>query len=80
MGQVEITEFLLSKGADVNVGTNDNSTPLHEVSKAGHLKLVELLIAEGSVINTKDNQDQTPLSYAEEKDHKSRMVQILICV
>lgn len=42
-GNVEMVEFLLSKGADPNKAGADWSTPLAWAKKKGHLKIAELL-------------------------------------
>ena len=50
-------EFLLSKGADINVKMNDNrggKTPLHIALEKNSKEMVELLISKGADINAID--------------------------
>ncbi|XP_074107518.1 uncharacterized protein LOC141532851 [Cotesia typhae] len=50
-GNVQITESLLSKGANVNHNSADGSTPLVSAVQSGNLKVIKLLIEHGADIN-----------------------------
>jgi ankyrin repeat protein len=46
-GFMEVTDFLLKAGADIELGC---STPLMEAAQEGHLELVKFLINEGEFL------------------------------
>lgn len=50
-GHKEMTEFLLAKGAQVNVLEKHGQTPIHKAVMNKHKEIVELLIARGADIN-----------------------------
>jgi len=52
---LEIVDFLISKGVDVNAKANNGSTPLMYASTMGHLEVVKLLISKGADINVTIN-------------------------
>lgn len=59
---VEMVEFLVSKGADVNIRTTDEEqTPIHFAAKNDACKSLKALIALGVDVNCRDYQDRTPL-------------------
>uniref|UniRef100_A0A3B4BX10 Uncharacterized protein n=1 Tax=Pygocentrus nattereri TaxID=42514 RepID=A0A3B4BX10_PYGNA len=47
-GQVEMLEFLLSKGADVNAPDKHGITPLLSATYEGHLACVKILLEKGA--------------------------------
>ena len=71
-GQMEIVQFLINRGADVNAGTGVGEfswvpvgkTPLMMVSVEGHVKIAKLLIERGADVNAKTNRGDTALMYA----------------
>ncbi|UCH92792.1 MAG: ankyrin repeat domain-containing protein [Candidatus Aminicenantes bacterium] len=63
-GHLEVVEFLISKGADVNVKNVEDETPLHYASGYGHKDVVKLLVSKGAAVNEKTKRGNTPLSYA----------------
>jgi ankyrin repeat protein len=60
-GMKDMAEFLLARGADVNVRTNLGETPLHYAAGHGHMDLVELLLSYKAEINAKNRNGRTPL-------------------
>jgi len=62
-GDVDIVEFLVSKGATNCVDVN-GETPLHLASLNGHLSVVKYLIEIGSDFNVQSSNGSTPLHLA----------------
>ena len=65
---IEIIQFLVSKGADVQAKNRNSETPLHEAAKTiwkwGEEDVVELaqfLISKGAEVNVQDADGKTPL-------------------
>jgi len=54
-GHLDIVEFLVNHGADINEKNNKNESSLHLSAQNGHLNLVEFLINHGADINQKNN-------------------------
>ena len=63
-GHLEIVEYLISRGADVNKPTLTQSTPLRGASFHGHLKVMKYLLEKGADINTPNCIGQSPLCIA----------------
>jgi ankyrin repeat protein len=63
---VEILEYLVSQGAEVNAKNNDNgSTPLHEAAfHNANVEILKYLVSQGADVNAKDNNGKTPLDFA----------------
>ncbi|KAH1064214.1 hypothetical protein J1N35_029201 [Gossypium stocksii] len=77
IGNLEITEILFSKGANVNVKNDGGRTALHYAASKGWLKIAELLISHGAKINSKDKVGCTPLHRAASTG-KSALCELLI--
>jgi len=83
--ELEILEYLISKGADVNMRNRCSSgeTPLHAAAKDGDMDVAKLLIANGADVNAitetrvKRRDKKSPLHFASEKRHGD-LVQLLI--
>ncbi|MBU2651492.1 MAG: ankyrin repeat domain-containing protein [Bacteroidetes bacterium] len=63
-GFVEIIEFLIQKGADVNSENIAQETPLHFAAAFGHPDAIIVLLKNGANINAKNYEGSTPLHYA----------------
>jgi ankyrin repeat protein len=64
-GSIEITKYLLSKGADVHAKDHGGLTPLTEVVfMSGNIALAKMLVSEGADVHAKDNDGTTPLHVA----------------
>ena len=61
---VEITEILISSGADINAIDSTKNTPLHSAIFNQHFGVVEVLIRHGAKVNTANKFDRTPLDLA----------------
>lgn len=64
---VEVAEFLLEHGADVNAQDKGGLIPLHNASSYGHLDMAALLIKFNTVVNATDKWGFTPLHEAAQK-------------
>ena len=70
-GHVEITELLLSKGADVSFAEKSfGATPLlFLASQNGHLATAEFLLSKGADVNRGRADGTTPLRIAAQQGH-----------
>ena len=59
--QIEVGEFLIQKGADVNARNRDGGTPLHGAAFLGHAAVAALLIQKGADVNAKNDKGESPL-------------------
>ena len=77
-GNLEISELLFSKGANINARdqTGDRSTVLMYAVINGNEKLVKWLIGKGAEVNANDNSEQikTPLHVAARKNSNAEIV------
>lgn len=58
--QVEVVEYLISKGADLNAVSSSGSTPMHGAAFYGHPEAARVLIENGAEIDKKNNGGYTP--------------------
>ena len=66
-----IVEQLLKRGADVNLATNDGSTPLCAAADRGHVEIVRTLLRAPAIeINLAPKGGVTPLIFASQGGHK----------
>ena len=75
-GNLGFVEFLLEKGASINVRDNAGATPLHYGVSSGNPQVVALLIAKGADPNIRDGAGMTPLRWAEEKNDSVMMAML----
>merc|ERR1719150_1844362 len=64
---LEVADFLLENGADVNAQDKGGLIPLHNASSYGHLDIAALLIRYHTVVNATDKWGFTPLHEAAQK-------------
>ncbi|XP_025094753.1 tankyrase-1-like isoform X2 [Pomacea canaliculata] len=64
---VEVAEFLLENGADVNAQDKGGLIPLHNASSYGHVDIAALLIKYNTCVNAQDRWGFTPLHEAAQK-------------
>ncbi|UYV66639.1 TNKS2, partial [Cordylochernes scorpioides] len=64
---IEVVEFLLEHGADVNVQDKGGLIPLHNASSYGHVDIAALLIKHHTEVNATDRWGYTPLHEAAQK-------------
>jgi ankyrin repeat protein len=63
-GNKTMTDFLVSRGANVEFQTANGDRPLHLAARLGFQAVVEALLAQHANVNALDNAGQTPLFYA----------------
>uniref|UniRef100_A0A8C6XPG1 Uncharacterized protein n=1 Tax=Naja naja TaxID=35670 RepID=A0A8C6XPG1_NAJNA len=64
-GHLEIIDYLISKGAKLEVKDNKGRTPLHRAAEKGHDKAVNRLLQAGAnIVASKDMDGCTPMHYA----------------
>lgn len=64
---LEVAEYLLKHGADVNAQDKGGLIPLHNASSYGHLDIAALLIKYNTIVNATDRWGFTPLHEAAQK-------------
>lgn len=64
-----IVEFLIKKGADVNVKNKFCGTPLTTACENGNLSLVEMLLKNGANVTLDDSNEIVPLTAAHNHGH-----------
>ncbi len=60
-GANDITEQLITKGADIQSEDDSGNTPLHLAVKSGNISLVDLLLSKGAKVNAVNKYGETPL-------------------
>ena len=60
--QVEMVEFLIQNGADVNAKGDDGGTALHAAAFLGQYQAAKLLIQNGADVNARNNDGETVIS------------------
>ena len=69
-GHLQIVEYLISKGANVNAKDKYGNHVIHYASKLGHLPIVQYLIEKQNIdIKIKGRDELTPLLYTCEYGH-----------
>ena len=60
----DIIEFLVNSGCDINLGDDEEQTPLHKAAIFGGIESIQLLLEKGADVNKVDNNGHTPLHIA----------------
>jgi ankyrin repeat protein len=60
-GHLEITKYLLERGADPNLRAKDGLDPLLSAIDYGHLEIVEVLLSHGADVRTKTKETNAVL-------------------
>ncbi|PRP75951.1 CRE-ART-1 protein [Planoprotostelium fungivorum] len=69
-GRVDIVNYLIAKGADVQLRDNWGKTAVHKGAARGQWDTVNVLLNNGCSVNSKDNFGNTPLHAAIRNGHK----------
>jgi ankyrin repeat protein len=64
-GHLEIAEFLLNKGAEVNAVSNSDTTPLMMAIRSGNIQLVRLLLDRGADLQIRNHQGFSAIDVAD---------------
>ncbi|KAK3924724.1 Protein phosphatase 1 regulatory subunit 12A [Frankliniella fusca] len=62
---LDMVEFLVEHGADVNRGDNEGWTPLHATASCGFISIAKYLIEHGANVAAVNNDGELPLDIAE---------------
>jgi len=62
-GQLEVLEYLIAQGGDVNVTDGDGDTPLYTVED---VQTADWLIQHGAVLNRRNNEGVSPIEHLDE--------------
>ena len=76
-GHVEVVEFLINKGADIEAQDPWGTTVLHWAAWRGHVEVMKLLLDSGANPDTQDSAGGSPLHFAAHSGQES-MVQVLL--
>uniref|UniRef100_A0A803SV85 Uncharacterized protein n=1 Tax=Anolis carolinensis TaxID=28377 RepID=A0A803SV85_ANOCA len=76
-GHTEIIDYLISKGAKLEVKDQKERTPLHRAAKEGHGKAVNMLLQAGADMYTLAQEGKTPLHLANQNNHTHILKSIL---
>ena len=68
-GLVDVTQWLLNIGADVNAQADSQRTPLYFAAMNGHLEVVRILLGHGADVNVAATDNSTPLHKASSGGH-----------
>ncbi|XP_076009468.1 CARD- and ANK-domain containing inflammasome adapter protein [Genypterus blacodes] len=68
-GDLSIIEFLLDRGARLDLQDSKGQTALHRAASRGHTEAVRALLKAGAPIYTMDEQGKTPVHLAAEDEH-----------
>lgn len=66
--RIDVIDFLLARGANVNQLNSQKRSALETAVFTQDLALIEKLIAAGADVNNKNDWGTTPLAYAEDKN------------
>ncbi|XP_036390618.1 protein phosphatase 1 regulatory subunit 12A isoform X2 [Megalops cyprinoides] len=64
---VEVVQFLVESGSDINRGDNEGWTPLHAAASCGFLQIAKYLIEHGAQVGAVNSEGELPLDVATEE-------------
>ncbi|KAL6966599.1 hypothetical protein U1Q18_032381 [Sarracenia purpurea var. burkii] len=63
-GHLDIVDYLIRNGADVNASNVEKNTPLHWACLNGHIEVVKNLILAGASVSVLNSHERTPMDEA----------------
>ncbi|KMZ58875.1 putative Ankyrin repeat-containing protein [Zostera marina] len=63
-GHHAMVDYILDKGADINVCNSENNTPLHWACLNGHVEVIKSMITRGADVSKLNRHDRTPIDEA----------------
>ncbi|PPD66744.1 hypothetical protein GOBAR_DD36379 [Gossypium barbadense] len=63
-GHLDIVEYLIGRGVDVNASNVENNTPLHWACLNGHVEVVKKLVSAGANVSLLNSHERTPIDEA----------------
>lgn len=66
---MDVVEYLVKNGSDIEVKYRDIWTPLHAATYHGQLDMVKYLVEKGADFNAKGKNGKTPYNVASERGH-----------
>ncbi|KAJ6385417.1 hypothetical protein OIU77_028574 [Salix suchowensis] len=63
-GHLDIVEYLISQGVDINAFNEEKNTPLHWACLNGHTEAVKKLILAGASLGILNSHERTPMDEA----------------
>jgi ankyrin repeat protein len=78
-GQAEVARYLVLKGADVNMPSNNgyHVTPIHSAAAGNYTDIVRLLVTNGAQVNVKQQSGITPLHSAAQNGNTEVLILLL---
>ncbi|XP_072552149.1 CARD- and ANK-domain containing inflammasome adapter protein [Salminus brasiliensis] len=77
-GQVAIINFLLRKGAKLDLRDHQGRTALHRAAEAGHTAAAVALVRAGADIHAKDQASKTPQHLAAQNGHENIVKSLIV--
>ncbi|XP_030851780.1 protein fem-1 homolog A-like [Strongylocentrotus purpuratus] len=68
-GYLEVVEYIVNNGADIEIGNKDGLTALHKASFKGHLGIVKYFVRKGAQLDKCNKNDRTPLFCATQEGY-----------
>lgn len=78
-GQFEVARYLVLKGADVNLPSNNgfHVFPIHSAAAGNYTEIVRMLVANGANVNVKQQAGATPLHSAAQNGNLEMLILLL---
>jgi ankyrin repeat protein len=78
-GQYEVARYLVLKGADVNLPSNNgfNVFPLHSAAAGNYTDIARMLVENGAMVNIKQQAGATPLHSAAQNGNLELIILLL---
>jgi ankyrin repeat protein len=78
-GQFEVARYLILKGADVNLPSNNgfNVLPIHSAAAGNYTDIVRILIENGAQVNVRQQAGATPLHSAAQNGNLELLIMLL---